>query len=112
MKYPTSLFLYEFTNLTADTQTGRITANLRFIDEFTRMEGDAPGNLHTRKERLQRFLSVEIQLDATDRGTTSIQMDFAPTVKGVNYAACDSIIQSLSNTFDTAPPNVKRPTAI
>lgn len=87
--------------VTADTQTGRITANLRFIDEFTRMEGDARGNIHTRKERLQRFLSVEIQVRPTERGTTSIQLNFAPTVEGVNYAACDSIVASLSALIET-----------
>ena len=88
--------------VTAYTQTGRITANLRFIDEFTRMEGDARGNIHTRKERLQRFLAVEIQVHPTERSTTLIQMDFAPTVEGVNYAACDSIISSLSANIESA----------
>ncbi len=88
--------------VTADTQTGRITANLRFIDEFTRFEGDGRGQIHTRKERLQRFLSVEIQVRPTERGTTMIQMDFSSTVKGVNYAACDSIISSLSSQIEAA----------
>lgn len=88
--------------VTADTQTGRITANLRFIDEFTRLEGDARGNIHTRKERLQRFLAVDIQVQQTERGTTAILMDFRPTVEGVNYAACDSIITSLSANIESA----------
>jgi len=88
--------------VTADTQTGRITANLRFIDEFTRFEGDARGQIHTRKERLQRFLSVDIQVQSTERGTTTILMDFRPTVEGVNYAACDSIISSLSANIESA----------
>lgn len=44
--------------VTADTQTDRITANLRFTDEFTRFEGDARGQIHTRTERLQRFLAA------------------------------------------------------
>ncbi len=82
--------------VTADTQTGRITANLRFIDEFTRLEGDARGNIHTRKERLQRFLAVDIKVQPTERGTAIIVLDFRPTVEGVNYAACDSIISSLA----------------
>jgi len=88
--------------VTADTQSGRITANLRFMDEFTRMEGDARGNIHTRKERLQRFLAVDIQVRQTEHGTTAIQMDFRPTVEGANYAACDSIITSLIANIDTA----------
>lgn len=88
--------------VTADTQTGRITANLRFTDELTRFEGDARGQIHTRKERLQRFLAVEIQVQQTERGTTTIYMDFRPTVEGVNYAACDSIIGSLSSHIDAA----------
>jgi hypothetical protein len=88
--------------VTADTQTGRITANLRFTDEFTRFEGDARGQIHTRKERLQRFLSVEIQVRSTETGNTLVHLDFAPTVEGVNYAACDSIISSLSATIQAA----------
>lgn len=88
--------------VTADTQTGRITANLRFIDEFTRLEGDARGNIRTHKERLQRFLAVDIQVQPTERGTTTIQMDFRPTVEGVNYAACDSIISKFTNAIDFA----------
>jgi hypothetical protein len=88
--------------VTADTQTGRITANLRFIDEFTHFEGDARGQIHTRKERLQRFLAVEIQVQPTARGTTTIQINFSPTVEGVNYTACDSIITGLSSSFDAA----------
>jgi hypothetical protein len=88
--------------VTADTQTGRITANLRFMDEFTRFEGDARGHIHTRKERLQRFLAVEIQVQATERGTTAVLMDFRPTVEGVNFAACDSIISSLSANIESA----------
>jgi hypothetical protein len=88
--------------VTADTQTGRITANLRFTDEFTHFEGDARGNIHTRKERLQRFIAVEIKVQPTERGTTTIQMDFRPTVEGVNYEACDSIISSLSATIESA----------
>lgn len=88
--------------VTADTQTGRITANLRFMDEFTRFEGDARGQIHTRKERLQRFLAVEIQVQQTERGTTAILIDFRPTVEGVNYTACDSIVSSLSAQIERA----------
>jgi hypothetical protein len=88
--------------VTADTQTGRITANLRFIDELTRIEGDARGNIHTRKDRLQRFLALDIAVQSTERGTSIIEFDFAPTVEGVNYAACDSIISSLSRNIDSA----------
>lgn len=86
--------------VTADTQSGRITANLRFMDEYTHFEGDARRNIHTRKERLQRFLALNILVRATERGTTIIQFDFSPTVEGVNYAACDSIVKSLSAHFD------------
>jgi hypothetical protein len=88
--------------VTADTQSGRITANLRFMDEFTRIEGDSRGNIHTRKERLQRFVAVNIRVQSTERGTTMVQMDFAPTVEGINYAACDSIISSLSAAIEIA----------
>jgi len=88
--------------VTADTQSGRITANLRFMDEYTHFEGDARGQIHTRKERVHRFVALDIQIRPTDQGTTAIQMDFSPTVEGVNYAACDSIISSLSRRIESA----------
>jgi hypothetical protein len=88
--------------VTADTQSGRITANLRFMDEFTRIEGDARGNIHTRKERVHRFLALDVQVRSTERGTTVIQLDFSPKVEGVNYAACDSIVSTVSSSIDAA----------
>lgn len=88
--------------VTADTQSGRITAHLRFTDEFNRIEGDARGNIRTHKERLQRFLALDIQIRATERGTTIIQLDFSPKVEGVNYAACDSMIANLSSMIEAA----------
>ena len=88
--------------VTADTQSGRITANLRFTDELTHFEGDARGNIHTRKERVQRFLALDIHVRQTERGTTIVQLDFSPRVEGVNYSACDSIVSALTNTVDSA----------
>ncbi len=91
--------------VTADTKSGRITANLRFTDELTHFEGDARGNIHTRKERLHRFLSLEIQVRPTERGTTAIQLDFSPRVEGVSYSACDSIVSQLVHAIDAALSN-------
>jgi len=87
--------------VTADTQSGRITANLRFTDEFTHFEGDARGNIHTRKERLQRFLALDIQIRAESNGTTVIQLDFSPRVEGACYTACDSIVSTIHNQIDS-----------
>lgn len=86
--------------VTADTQSGRITANLRFMDEYTHFEGDARGNIHTRKERLQRFLALKILVRATERGTTIIQFDFSPRVEGAVYSACDSIVSRTIQQLD------------
>lgn len=80
--------------VTADKQSGRITAHLRFTDEFNRIEGDARGNIRTHKERLQRLLALDVQVRKTERGTTVVQLDFTPVIEGVNYMACDSIRNS------------------
>ena len=88
--------------VTAYTQSGRITANLRFMDEYTHFEGDARGNIHTRKERMHRFLALDIQVHATERGTTTVQLDFSPKVEGVYYAACDSIVSMVSKEIESA----------
>ena len=65
------------------------------------MEGDARGQVHTRKERLQRFVAVEINVRPTQEGAI-IQLDFAPTIEGVNHAACDSIISDMSHRINVA----------
>lgn len=85
--------------VTADTQSGHITANLRFTDEHTHFEGDARGNIHTRKERLQRFLALDIHVRATEGGTTVVQLNFSPKVEGVNFSACDSIVSTVTSNI-------------
>ncbi len=87
---------------TADTQTGRIAANLRFTDEHLHMEADARGHIHTRKERLQRFIGLDVQVRDTGRGTAVIQLDFSPKVEGANFFACDSIVSALNAAIESA----------
>ena len=87
---------------TADTLERRITATLRFIDEETRIEGDARGQIHTRKERLQRLLEMDIQLKDNEDDTTVVQFDFTPKVEGPALHACDSIVKGIVNAVDTA----------
>ncbi|SRR5579875_488077 len=86
---------------TADTQTGRIVANLRFTDEHVHFEAEARGHIHTRKERLQRFIGLEIHVKDTGRGTAIIQLDFSPKVEGANFFACDSIVSNLSAAIES-----------
>ena len=88
--------------VTADTQTKRIVANLRFSDEVTKMEGDARGQLHTRTERVQRHLELEIQMKETAEDGSIIQLDFKPTIEGTEIAACDKVIVSVCNGIEAA----------
>lgn len=88
--------------VTADTQAGRITANLRFTDEQTHFVADGRGHIHTRKERLQRFIALEVQARPTSHGTVIIQLDFCPKVEGANFFACDSIVSTVSNAVESA----------
>lgn len=85
---------------TADTMQHRITATLRFIDEETRIEGDARGQIHTRKERLQRLLEMDIQLKDNEDDTTVVQFDFTPKIEGLAYHACDSIISGVVDAVE------------
>lgn len=87
--------------VTADTHTGRIVADLRFTDEHLHFEADARGHIHTRKERLQRFIALELHLKNTGHGTVIIQLDFRPKVEGVNFFACDSIVSAVSNAIES-----------
>lgn len=87
---------------TSDTHTGRISANLRFTDEETRFEADGRGHVHTRKERVQRFIALEIHVKGTDSGSTVIQLDFCPKVEGANFFACDSIVSGVCDAVENA----------
>jgi hypothetical protein len=85
--------------VTADTQSGRITANLTFTDEVVRCEADAKGQIHTRKERVQRFITLDALVADTGRGTTSVKLDFTAKADGSNLFACDSIISNCQKSI-------------
>jgi len=87
---------------TADTQTGRISASLRFTDEHTHWEPDRRGHIHTRKERVQRFVGLDIRIQEAGDGNTFIQLDFSPKAEGANLFACDAIITDLTNSMAAA----------
>lgn len=78
--------------VTADTQAGRITANLSYTDEVVHVEADARGQIHTRKQRMQRFIALDILVADTGRGTTVVKLDFTAKADGANLFACDSVI--------------------
>ena len=84
----------------ADTTSGRITADLRFTDEQIHHDMDSRGQIHTRKERLQRYLALEITIRDTGRDTALIHMDFAPKVEGAQFQACDSIVTGLIESIE------------
>lgn len=87
---------------TADPTQRRILASLRFTDEETHLEGSSLQNIHTRTERLQRLLEMEIQFKDTGNDTTIIQFDFHPRVEGVKWYACDHIVSGLISRVEGA----------
>lgn len=87
--------------LAADTQTGRIVAHLRFTDEEIRFEPDSRGHIHSRKERLQRFLGLEILVKPGAGDTAVVQCDYVPKVEGGKFFACDSIIAGVNQAFES-----------
>ena len=87
--------------VTADTQAGRIAANLSFNDEVVQAQADARGQIHTLKERLHRFIALDVSVTDTGRGTTSVELDFSPKVDGANIFACDSIISGCQKAIST-----------
>jgi hypothetical protein len=82
---------------TADVNQRRILASLRFTDEETKVEGTNLQNIHTRKERVQRLLEMEVQFKDTGNDTTIVQFDFHPRVEGAQWYACDHIVSGLVN---------------
>jgi hypothetical protein len=87
---------------TADTQAGRIAADLRFTDEHIHYDMDGRGHLHPRRENLRRYLGVEILIQDTEKGTSTVQLDFIPKVEGYKFTACDSIVSGFMLTIDNA----------
>jgi hypothetical protein len=87
---------------TADTQTGRIVADLRYMEEESKIDLDGRNNPHVRKERVRRFLRLEAQMKKTDRDTTILQLDWSAEVEGANFTACDGIISSFSQSLDAS----------
>ncbi len=87
---------------TADVNQRYIKASLRFTDEETHIEGTSLQNIHTRTERKQRLLEMEVQFKDNGNDTTTIQFDFQPRVEGAQFYACDHIISGLMNRVETA----------
>lgn len=97
--------------VTADVQTKRITANLRFTDEEMRMEGDSRGQIHTRTERVQRLVELEVQMKEAASGGTIVQFDFYPKIEGANISACDSVVSGFCRGIEAAlGPGIERGT--
>ena len=86
----------------ADTVQKRITACLRFTDEEQRIDLSSVSH-HTslRKERKQRLLELEVQMEEEPDDNTLIQFDFRTTIEGVSWHACDRIIYALLNDVQT-----------
>ncbi len=87
---------------TADPNQRRILASLRFTDEESHIEGTSLQNIHSRKERVQRLLEMEIQFKDTGNDTTIIQFDFHPRVEGVRWYACDHIVNGLMGRVEAS----------
>jgi hypothetical protein len=79
---------------TADVATGRIFAEIRFFDEEQHAEVSR-GHINYRKERVQRYLSLEVQMKDTANGSAIVQFDFTPRVEGTKYGACDWLVDDV-----------------
>jgi hypothetical protein len=82
---------------TADTVQRRVTATLRFTEEESHLEGNSLANIHSRKERVQRLLELDVQMKEEPNDVTVVQFDFRPRVEGTAWYACDSIIAGITN---------------
>jgi hypothetical protein len=86
---------------TADTIERRISATLKFTDEETKLEGNSLNNIHTKTERFQRLIELDIQFKEEPSDTVVVQLDFRPRAEGSNWAACDPVIRGLTSDVET-----------
>jgi hypothetical protein len=84
---------------TADATTGRIFAELRYFDEETHTDFSSGGRVHIRKERLQRYLSLEVQMK-DEKSCSVVQYDFDARVEGTKYGACDEIVLGIMDALE------------
>ena len=87
---------------TADTQTGRIVADVRFTDEHTDHDIDNRWQIHTRTKRLQRYVGVTIEIHSTDNDTAIINLDFDTNVEGGSPCAADWVVTDLTQSIEEA----------
>lgn len=79
----------------ADTNTGRIVAELRFSEEEARMETDGRGHPHSRNTRVQRYLRLEMALSPMASTDIALKIDFDSKIEGFNKMACDNVINGV-----------------
>ncbi len=86
---------------TADTQSGRIVASLRFAEEHVCVEANFFGKFQMLKKRFFRFVALEVNIQDTGRGASIIQINFDTRVEGSRFFVCDSIVSNLSYSIET-----------
>ncbi len=87
--------------VTSDVQSKRINATLRFTEEEMKMDGDARGQIHTKTERVQRLVELEVQMKEASAGTI-VQCDFFPKIEGANISACDSVVSGFCRAIEAS----------
>lgn len=106
MREMLTLLSYKFGDkwnvILADTNTGRIVAELRFSDEEMRMETDGRGHPHSRNIRVQRYLRLEMELKPVESSDTILSLDFESRIEGFNKMACDEIINGVMQEIANA----------
>jgi len=85
---------------TADTMQRRITANLRFADEESHIDGSSLANIHSRTQRVQRLIELDVQMKEEPNDSTVVQLDFHPKVEGLAWNACDAIVAGIANDVE------------
>lgn len=86
----------KWNTVVADTTTGRIVADLRFVDDQYLTETDSRGFPHSRKTKVQRFIRLDMELKPEGSIATLLKMDFDTRIEGFDKSACDAILQELT----------------
>lgn len=86
---------------TADVNRRRILASLRFSEEESKIEGSFK-NINVQKQRLQRYIEMEVQLTEAAGDSTIVEFSFQPKVEGANWFSCDEIIQGIVRKVEDA----------
>jgi len=83
--------------VTADPASGRIVADLCYVDEQQRFDQSGKFDFRSRTDRFRRRIRLQVHIEPQGSHASVVQLEFSTQIEGANRSACDPIITDLSD---------------